>query len=65
MYDPAAVKTLPDFPVPGQMKASVLGDPDELLLRDKPMPVPSLVVYRAASRDACRRGGRIGTYTEQ
>src|SRR5260370_13294577 len=40
MYDPAGVKTLPEFPVPGQMKAWVLGDPDELLLRDKPTPVP-------------------------
>ncbi len=28
------------FSVPGQMKAWVLGDPDELFLRDKPTPVP-------------------------
>src|SRR3979409_14866 len=40
MYDPAGVKTLPEFPVPEQMKAWVLGDPDQLLLRDKPTPVP-------------------------
>src|SRR5260370_36159037 len=40
MYDPAGVKTLPEFLVPEQMKAWVLGDPDELLLRDKPTPVP-------------------------
>src|SRR5437899_11713355 len=40
MYDPAGVKTLPEFLIPGQMKAWVLGDSDELLLRDKPTPVP-------------------------
>ena len=40
MYDPAGVKTSPEFPVPEQMKAWVLGDPDQLLLRDKPTPVP-------------------------
>ena len=40
MYDPAGVKTLPEFLVPERMKAWVLGDPDELLLRDKPTPVP-------------------------
>src|SRR5216684_178660 len=40
MYDPARVKTLSEFPVPEQMKAWVLGNPDELLLRDKPTPVP-------------------------
>src|SRR6267378_1642050 len=40
MYDPPGVKTLPEFLVPEQMKAWVLGDPDELLLRDKPTPAP-------------------------
>jgi L-iditol 2-dehydrogenase len=40
MYDPAGVKTLPEFLVPEQMKAWVLGNQDELLLRDKPTPVP-------------------------
>ena len=40
MYDPSGVKTSPDFPVPAQMKAWVLGGPDELFLRDKPTPVP-------------------------
>src|SRR5258705_7152626 len=40
MYDPAVVRTLPEFPVPEQMKAWVLGNPGELLLRDKPTPVP-------------------------
>src|ERR1700716_3577654 len=40
MYDPSGVKTSPEFPVPAQMKAWVLGDPDQLLLRDKPTPVP-------------------------
>jgi L-iditol 2-dehydrogenase len=40
MYNPAGVKTSPNFPVPAQMKAWVLGDPDQLRLRDKPTPVP-------------------------
>jgi L-iditol 2-dehydrogenase len=40
MYDHAGVKILPEFPVPAQMKAWVLGGPDELFLRDKPVPVP-------------------------
>jgi L-iditol 2-dehydrogenase len=40
MYDPAGVKTSPNFPVPEQMKAWVLGDPDQLHLREKPTPVP-------------------------
>ncbi|GIQ74279.1 zinc-binding dehydrogenase [Bradyrhizobium sp. RD5-C2] len=41
MYQPPGVKTSPDLPVPDLMKAWVLGDPDQLLLRDKPTPVPS------------------------
>jgi L-iditol 2-dehydrogenase len=40
MYYPAGVKTLPEFPVPTQMKAWVLGDPDQILLLDKPTPIP-------------------------
>jgi L-iditol 2-dehydrogenase len=40
MYDPSGVKTSPQIPVPERMKAWVLGDPDQLLLRDKPTPVP-------------------------
>src|SRR6202051_4122759 len=40
MYDPSGVKTSLEFPVPAQMKAWVLGGPDELFLRDKPTPVP-------------------------
>src|SRR3979411_1198 len=40
MYDPSGVKTSPEFPVPAQMKAWVLGDPDQLFLRDKPTPIP-------------------------
>ena len=39
-YNPAGVRTSPNFPVPAQMKAWVLGTPDELFLRDKPTPVP-------------------------
>ncbi len=41
MYHPPNVATSPDFPVPDRMKAWVLGDPDELHLRDKPVPVPA------------------------
>ena len=40
MYNPAGIKTSPELPVPGHMKAWVLGGPDELFLRDKPTPVP-------------------------
>src|ERR1700756_2023358 len=40
MYAPAGVKTSTDYPIPDTMKAWVLGDPGELLLRDKPVPVP-------------------------
>src|SRR3954454_1969756 len=40
MYRPAGVKTLPNLPVPDQMKAWVLGEPEELFLREKPVPVP-------------------------
>jgi len=41
MYRPAGVKTSPELPVPDQMKAWVLGGPDELFLREKPTPVPA------------------------
>src|SRR6201994_2806911 len=41
MYKPAGVTTSSEFPVPEQMKAWVLGAPDELSLRDKPTPVPA------------------------
>jgi 2-desacetyl-2-hydroxyethyl bacteriochlorophyllide A dehydrogenase len=34
------VKTSPDFPVPDTMKAWVLGDPGEMVLTIKPVPVP-------------------------
>jgi D-arabinose 1-dehydrogenase-like Zn-dependent alcohol dehydrogenase len=40
MYDPPGIKTSPELTIPAQMKAWVLGDPDQLLLRDKPVPVP-------------------------
>src|SRR5467141_799596 len=40
MYAPAGVKTSPDYPIPDAMKAWVLGDPGQLALRDKPVPVP-------------------------
>src|SRR3954469_15610228 len=41
MYKPPGVKTSPDLPIPDRMRAWVLGDPDQLLLREKPVPVPS------------------------
>src|SRR6201990_2534695 len=41
MYEPAGVKTSAQFPISEQMKAWVLGAPDELFLRDKPTPVPA------------------------
>ena len=37
---PDNVKTSHDYPVPETMKAWVLGDPGELTLADKPVPVP-------------------------
>src|SRR6202789_2086594 len=40
MYGPSGVKTSPEFLVPAQMKAWVLGDPDQLHFRDKPTPIP-------------------------
>jgi L-iditol 2-dehydrogenase len=40
MYAPAGVKTHADLPIPATMKAWVLGDPDQLRLVDKPVPVP-------------------------
>jgi len=36
----AGVKTSPKFPIPAAMKAWVLGDPGELKLVEKPVPVP-------------------------
>ena len=40
MYDHPGVKTAADFPVPDEMRAWVLGDPDQLTLETKPVPVP-------------------------
>ena len=40
MYKHDHVKTSPDFPVPETMRAWVLGDPDQLTLATKPVPVP-------------------------
>lgn len=37
---PDTVKTHPDFPIPDMMKAWVLGDPDQMIFTDKPVPVP-------------------------
>jgi threonine dehydrogenase-like Zn-dependent dehydrogenase len=40
MYAPAGVKTDRNWPIPDKMKAWVLGDPGELKLTEKPVPVP-------------------------
>src|SRR3979490_1257700 len=40
MYAPAGVKTHKDYPISDAMKAWVLGDPGELALKNKPVPVP-------------------------
>ena len=40
MYAPDGVKTSRDYAIPDTMKAWVLGDPGELSLREKPVPVP-------------------------
>src|SRR6202049_1444600 len=40
MYNPPGVKTSPDFAIPDRMKAWVLGDPGQLTLAEKPVPVP-------------------------
>jgi L-iditol 2-dehydrogenase len=41
MYQPSGVKISPALPIPDRMKAWVLGDPDQLLLIEKPVPVPA------------------------
>ena len=41
MYQPQGVTTSAELPIPDRMKAWVLGDPDQLMLREKPVPVPS------------------------
>lgn len=41
MYRPACVKTSPNLPIPDRMQAWVLDNPDQLSLRDKPVPVPA------------------------
>jgi L-iditol 2-dehydrogenase len=40
MYSPAGVQTDAAYPIPDAMKAWVLGDPGQLMLQDKPVPVP-------------------------
>ena len=41
MYKPAGVRTSANLPIPDEMKAWVLGGPEELFLRNKPVPVPA------------------------
>jgi threonine dehydrogenase-like Zn-dependent dehydrogenase len=40
MYLPLQVRVSADMPIPDNMKAWVLGEPNELLLVEKPVPVP-------------------------
>jgi threonine dehydrogenase-like Zn-dependent dehydrogenase len=40
MYNPVGVKTSPAFPVPETMRAWILGNPGQLSLGEKPVPVP-------------------------
>lgn len=40
MYNPPGVKTSADMPIPDTMRAWILGNPDELTLGEKPVPVP-------------------------
>jgi threonine dehydrogenase-like Zn-dependent dehydrogenase len=40
MYGPAGVKTSQDFPIPDAQRAWVLGDPGQLIFKEKPVPVP-------------------------
>ena len=40
MYGSPGVKTDPSFPIPDEMRAWILGSPDELTLGSKPVPVP-------------------------
>jgi threonine dehydrogenase-like Zn-dependent dehydrogenase len=40
MNKPTGIRTSADYPIPDRMKAWVLGGPDELFLRDKPVPMP-------------------------
>jgi hypothetical protein len=51
MYAHPGVTTDPGHPVPDRMKAWVLGNPGELALTEKPVPVPG----RAAGADPGRR----------
>src|SRR5215204_2281219 len=41
MYHPAGVKTSLALRIPDRMKAWVLGDPEQLLLLEKPVPIPA------------------------
>ena len=41
MYHAPGVTTSAGFAIPDRMKAWVLGDPDQLILTEKPLPVPS------------------------
>src|SRR5262245_28854205 len=58
MYAPAGVTRDPNFPIPDRMRAWVLGDPGELKLVDKPVPVPGAaeVLVRIDAEPICATG---------
>jgi hypothetical protein len=68
MQTPAGVRTSKDFPVPGRMRAWVLGGPGELTLQSKSVPVPGraevlvridAVAICATDLDAACRSTRV------
>jgi L-iditol 2-dehydrogenase len=62
--DWTGVKTSAEMPVPEQMRAWVLGDPEELSLQDKPVPVPgrSEALVRIDAVAICATDLEILTY---
>jgi threonine dehydrogenase-like Zn-dependent dehydrogenase len=40
MYSPIGIRTSPDFPIPEMMRAWILGDPGQMTLGKKAVPVP-------------------------
>ena len=44
MYSGPGVKTDPNYPIPDTQRAWVLGNPGELKLINKPIPVPTAAV---------------------
>src|SRR5207302_1965102 len=64
MYAHPGVKTDKSHPVPDRMKAWVLGDPDQLTLTEKPVPVPGRaeVLVRIDAVSICTTDGGFAEY---